>query len=88
MDPDASPEEIDFEGLNGRINVRQSQVRFMPRIGSAYELQFALEDPIQNFRMLRHQSISRHSVGRPLPAQATTACEIRNIAQANSREKH
>ena len=45
MDPDASPEEIDFEGLNGRINVRQSQVRFMPRIGSAYELQFALEDP-------------------------------------------
>lgn len=51
MDPDASPEEIDFEGLNGRINVRQAQVRFMPRIGEKYELQFALEDPnpeIQN----------------------------------------
>ena len=45
MDPSASPEEIDFEGLNGRINVRQSQVRFMPEIGKAYELQFALEDP-------------------------------------------
>lgn len=51
MDPDASPEEIDFEGLNGRINVRQAQVRVMPRLGEAYELQFALEDPnpqIQN----------------------------------------
>ncbi|MCB1689359.1 MAG: porin [Halioglobus sp.] len=51
MDPDASPEEIDFEGLNGRINVRQAQVRFMPTFGKAYELQFALEDPnpeIQN----------------------------------------
>ena len=45
MDPDASPEEIDFEGLNGRINVRQAQVRFMPTFGEKYELQFALEDP-------------------------------------------
>ncbi len=51
MDPDASPEEIDFEGLNGRINVRQAQVRFMPTFGEEYELQLALEDPnpeIQN----------------------------------------
>lgn len=45
MDPDASPEEIDFEGLNGRINVRQAQIRFMPTFGEDYELQFALEDP-------------------------------------------
>ena len=51
MDPDASPEEIDFEGLNGRINVRQAQFRYMPSLGEQYELQFALEDPnpeIQN----------------------------------------
>jgi len=51
MDPDASPEEIDFEGLNGRINVRQAQFRYMPTFGEEYELQFALEDPdpqIQN----------------------------------------
>lgn len=51
MDPDASPEEIDFEGLNGRINVRQAQLRFMPTFGEEYELQLALEDPnpeIQN----------------------------------------
>lgn len=51
MDPDASPEEIDFEGLNGRINVRQAQVRVMPTFGEDYELQVALEDPdpeIQN----------------------------------------
>ena len=28
VDTEASPEEVDFEGLNGRINVRQSQVRW------------------------------------------------------------
>lgn len=51
VDPEASPEEIDFEGLNARISVRQSQIRLMPRIGQKYEMQFALEDPnpeIQN----------------------------------------
>lgn len=51
VDTEASPEEVDFEGLNGRINVRQSQVRIMPRYGSDYEFQFSMEDPnpqIQN----------------------------------------
>jgi hypothetical protein len=51
VDPEASPEEIDFEGLNARVNVRQSQIRLMPQFGEEYELQFALEDPdpeIQN----------------------------------------
>ncbi len=51
MDPAASPEEIDFEGLNGRINVRQSQVRYKPKFGEQYELQISMEDPnpeIQN----------------------------------------
>ncbi|MEZ5504254.1 MAG: DcaP family trimeric outer membrane transporter [Halioglobus sp.] len=51
VDPEASPEEIDFEGLNARINVRQSQIRYMPKLGEEYELQVALEDPnpeIQN----------------------------------------
>ena len=45
VDPEASPEEIDFEGLNARINVRQSQIRIMPRLGEEYEFQFAVEDP-------------------------------------------
>jgi hypothetical protein len=45
VDNEASPEEIDFEGLNGRIKVRQSQIRIMPRLGKAYEFQLSLEDP-------------------------------------------
>ena len=45
VDTEASPEEVDFEGLNGRINVRQSQVRIMPRLGRDYEFQFSMEDP-------------------------------------------
>ena len=51
VDTNATPEEVDFEGLNGRINVRQSQVRFSPRIGQDFELMLSLEDPnpqIQN----------------------------------------
>jgi len=51
VDTEASPEEVDFEGLNGRINVRQSQVRIMPTLGNQYEFQLSLEDPnpeIQN----------------------------------------
>jgi hypothetical protein len=51
VDTDASPEEVDFEGLNGRVNVRQAQVRIMPRYGMNYQFQFSMEDPnpqIQN----------------------------------------
>ena len=45
VDTQASPEEVDFEGLNGRINVRQTQVRLSPRIGEEFQFQFSLEDP-------------------------------------------
>jgi hypothetical protein len=45
VDTQATPEEVDFEGLNGRINVRQSQVRVSPRIGETFQFQFSLEDP-------------------------------------------
>lgn len=45
VDTEASPEEIDFEGLNARVNVRQAQVRIMPRYGTDYEFQLSLEDP-------------------------------------------
>jgi hypothetical protein len=51
VDTQATPEEVDFEGLNGRINVRQPQVRVTPRIGETFEFQFSMEDPnpeIQN----------------------------------------
>ncbi|MEM6582695.1 MAG: DcaP family trimeric outer membrane transporter [Pseudomonadota bacterium] len=51
VDTQATPDEVDFEGLNGRINVRQSQIRFSPSIGDNFSLEFSLEDPnpqIQN----------------------------------------
>jgi len=51
VDTNATPEGVDFEGLNGRINVRQSQVRFSPRFGESFQLELSLEDPnpeIQN----------------------------------------
>jgi hypothetical protein len=45
VDREATPEEVDFEGLNGRINVRQAVFRVTPRIGRDYQFQLALEDP-------------------------------------------
>jgi hypothetical protein len=41
----SQPEEIDFEGINGRINVRQAQIRYFPSIGRDANVLIALEDP-------------------------------------------
>jgi len=45
QDTDAAPEEIDFEGINGAVNVRQPQVRYFPKIGQKWDLMFSMEDP-------------------------------------------
>ena len=45
MDPDASPEELDFEGINGRVNVRQAQIRYFPNIGQDWNFVVSLEEP-------------------------------------------
>jgi len=44
-DPQAAPETVDFEGINGRTSLRQTQIRLFPRIGRDWNLQIALEDP-------------------------------------------
>jgi len=45
MDTDATPEEVDFEGVNGRILSRRTQFRYFPSIGRDWSLAVALEDP-------------------------------------------
>ncbi len=44
-DAEAAPEELDFEGINGQVNVRQSQIRYFPAIGKSWDLSVAIEDP-------------------------------------------
>jgi len=44
-DTEASPEEIDFEGINGRVLSRRTQFRWFPRIGADWNLIASLEDP-------------------------------------------
>ncbi len=47
----ALPEEVDFEGINGVVLQRQSQLRFFPDLGRDLSLVFSIEDPntdIQN----------------------------------------
>lgn len=45
MHLEVTPEELDFEGINGRINVRQPQLRYFPELGSRLNLKVAFEDP-------------------------------------------
>ena len=42
---DALPEEVDFEGINGVVLQRQSQLRYFPRLGKGISMVFSLEDP-------------------------------------------
>jgi len=44
-DAEASPEEVDFEGINGHVVVRQTQIRYFPKIGKDLRLMVSLEDP-------------------------------------------
>jgi hypothetical protein len=44
-DAEAAPEEVDFEGINGRVIVRQTQIRYFPQIGKNLRLMVSLEDP-------------------------------------------
>ncbi len=45
MDAQSSPEDLDFEGINGRILLRQVQIRYFPKIGQDWHLLVSLEDP-------------------------------------------
>ena len=44
-DPHATPETVDFEGINGRTSLRQTQIRWFPKFGQDWDWQIAFEDP-------------------------------------------
>ena len=41
----ALPEEVDFEGVNGVVLIRQPQLRFSPEFGQDYSFVFSIEEP-------------------------------------------
>jgi len=45
VDTVAVPEEVDFEGINGRLQIRQPQFRYFPPFGQASNFIISLEDP-------------------------------------------
>ena len=45
MDTRSRTEDLDFEGINGQILLRQAQVRYFPKIGQDWHLLVSLEDP-------------------------------------------
>lgn len=45
MDADSMPEEVDVEGINGQVLLRNSQIRWSPQFGKDLKLKLALEDP-------------------------------------------
>ncbi len=44
MDASSVPEEIDFEGVNGRVTIRQPQIRYFPELGKGWNLILTVED--------------------------------------------
>lgn len=44
MDASSVPEEVDFEGVNGRVTVRQPQIRYFPELGKGWNLILTVED--------------------------------------------
>ena len=45
MDTRSRPEDLDREGINGQILLRQAQVRYFPKIGQNWHLLLSAEDP-------------------------------------------
>jgi hypothetical protein len=45
MDVDSRPEEVDFEGINGEVLVRQPQIRIFPSFWQNMKFKLALESP-------------------------------------------
>lgn len=45
MDNESRPEEVDFEGINGMILVRQAQIRLFPEFGKQLSFKMGLENP-------------------------------------------
>jgi len=45
MDTRSRPEDLDREGINGQIFIRQAQVRYFPKIGQDWHLLLSAEDP-------------------------------------------
>ena len=45
MNNNAQPEEVDVEGINGQVLLRNSQIRWSPHFGETLNLKLALEDP-------------------------------------------
>ena len=48
MDTRSRPEDLDFEGINGQILLRQPQIRYFPKIGKSSNLLLSAEDPDPN----------------------------------------
>ena len=48
MDTRSRPEDLDFEGINGQILLRQPQIRYFPKIGKDWHLLVSAEDPDPN----------------------------------------
>ena len=45
MDTRSRPEDLDREGINGQILLRQAQIRYFPKIGQDWHLLLSAEDP-------------------------------------------
>jgi hypothetical protein len=45
MDPDAGPDELDFQGPNGQVNIRNPQIRYSFALAEKTSMSFSVEKP-------------------------------------------
>jgi hypothetical protein len=45
MDPDSGPDQLEFQGPNGQISIRNPQLRYSFRVGEKSSLRFSVEKP-------------------------------------------
>ena len=84
QDVDAMPEELDFEGINGAVNVRQSQVRYFPKVGGGLEpYVFVGGSKPGNHRRDSHQQISRPGGKRAENLVRPLAYQVQHRVTAN-----
>ena len=66
MDPQSSPETVDFNGPAGQIFIRQAQLRYMQPLFISSRISFAVENPEGDF-------FARGNAGNPPPTGAAAA---------------
>jgi outer membrane DcaP-like protein len=58
MDPDSGPDQLEFQGPNGQVSIRNPQIRYAFKLGKKTSLSFAVEKPSSDVSFKTTDSVS------------------------------